>query len=142
MEIKNVTLQSYKEPNVQIYPQTSIAQVNDLQDTLDTLATTESVDGKLDALKTEILGEGNLVEAFDTLKEVSDWVASHSESEYPTIFGDVNTLKTVVDGLGESKLDKSVYEAKIAELTTTINTLTEKLTALENATVKFESPEA
>lgn len=142
MEIKNVTLQSYKEPNVQIYPQTSIAQVNELQKTLDTLATTESVDTKLATLKNEILGGDDLVEAFDTLKEVSDWVSEHSESEYPTIFSDVNTLKTDVDELGESKVDKTDYEAKIAELTITINTLTEKLTALENATVKFEEPEA
>ena len=61
-------------------------------------AKTSDVDTKLDNLKKSILGEG-LSEAFDTLKDVEDWINKHKDTEY-------SDLLTRISNVEDNKVDK------------------------------------
>lgn len=84
-----------------------------------------------DQVKGEILGEGALEDAFDTLKEVGDWAKEHG-TEYATLVG-------TVTGLESSKLDVETYESDKAtfaiasEVASTYETKTDATAKLTEA---------
>lgn len=48
----------------------------------------------VDALRTEIMGSGQISEYFDTVKEIADWLASAENTTAATILSDIDDLKT------------------------------------------------
>lgn len=60
----------------------------------------DEIDGKLDALKADILGD-DLEETFNTLKAVQDWATEHG-THYADLLATVNGLETTVAGKADS----------------------------------------
>ena len=145
---KTGTLQDLSTGDI-IYPLTIISQVDGLETRLGTLATTQSVDNKIENLKSEILGD-DLVETFNTLKAVQEWANEHgtdyqqlvedvnskaSQIEVTNINGTLNDVQEDIDDIQSNlsnKVENSVYEAKIRSLEETIQELTTRLTTLES----------
>lgn len=102
---KNVQLKGLQGSEIW-YPETSIEQVQGLNNRLTGIDTSitnglAEVREYVDGVKTLILGEGEIEEAFDTLKEVSDWIVGHQGDGADSIsqlFSDVNNISDAING--------------------------------------------
>lgn len=97
------------------------ADIGDLQAAVGTGAVGDRIDAAVEALRKEILTDGtandNINDAYDTIKEISDWLGSSElGKDAGTIISELNTLSGTV-GNASSGLVKDVADLKAADTT-------------------------